>query len=156
MPLIYIGLGSNIGDCRKNLSTAADMLSATEGIIILKKSMVIKTEPVEFEDQPDFLNQIILIESEKSPVEIFNISQKIETDMGRIKSVPKGPRIIDLDILLYGSLVLKNDILQIPHPGIKKRWFVLKQLIELDEGLTCPETGTSYREVYHAVRKKHQ
>lgn len=157
MARVFIGLGSNLGAREENLGRARDLLSAAGDIILLEKSTVEETKPVEYLDQPDFLNQILLAESDLQPREILDVLQKIEYDMGRVRAVPKGPRVIDLDLLIYDDLVYSDDALTLPHPGIVNRPFVLKHLLELDGDLADPVTGRKYREVYrNAENREHQ
>jgi len=144
MVQVYLGLGSNIGDRLHNLSRSIDLLSQDRNIILLQKSSTKETEPVDYLDQPIFLNQIITIETAYSASELLLRTREIETAMGRVKNVPKGPRIIDIDILLYGNTINKSKTLAIPHPGIKKRRFILEHLIELTPSLKDPETGALY------------
>lgn len=148
MAFVFIGLGSNIGDGKDNLRRAAAELQR-EKLLLFKQSRIEETEPVDFLDQPVFNNQVILIETDKDPLSLLHLLKSIEKKMGRTASVLKGPRIIDLDILLYDKLILNIDELTIPHPGIKKRKFILKHLIEIDPDLTDPLTGELYREIYN-------
>jgi 2-amino-4-hydroxy-6-hydroxymethyldihydropteridine diphosphokinase len=148
MARVFIGLGTNIGDRVLNLSRAVDAISSLPSAVIINKSAVEETEPVEFVEQPVFLNQVVLIETANAPLKMLGELLKIETSMGRVRNTPKGPRIIDLDILLYDDIVMHTDELIIPHPGIKKRNFVMKQLLEIDSNLADPATGREYREIY--------
>ncbi len=115
-----------------------------------------ETKPVDVFDQPDFINQVVLLETDIAPHGLLKILRGIESDMGRVRDVPKGPRVIDLDVLLYGSEIIDTGDLKIPHPEIVRRLFVLKHLLEMSPGLKDPVTGTPYREVYYAALKKHQ
>lgn len=144
MALAYIGLGSNLGNREKQLEKAIAAIASSLPAVILKKSSIIETEPVDYLDQPRFLNQIIMIETNLQPLNLLQRLQQIEADLGRIKSFPKGPRTIDLDILLYDDIAVKTDVLTIPHPEIKNRKFILKHLVELDPELTDPVTGNYY------------
>lgn len=148
MAFVFIGLGSNIGDCEANLKRALDELQR-EGLLLVKQSGIEVTEPVDFPDQPDFNNQVILVKTDKDPLSLLHLLKSIEKKMGRKVSVPKGPRVIDLDILLYDKFIINLDELNIPHPGIKKRWFVLKHLVELYPDLADPLTGELYSDIYN-------
>jgi 2-amino-4-hydroxy-6-hydroxymethyldihydropteridine diphosphokinase len=156
MARVYIGLGSNLGDRRANMARAKRELAGTLGVAILRESSMEETRPVDFLEQPDFLNQVVLIETGIGPRDLLKILQRIEDSMGRERTVPKGPRIIDLDMLLYGSEIIDSDDLKVPHPGIVRRPFVLRQLLEIEPGLADPVSRTPYREVYDAADKEHQ
>jgi len=143
---VYIGLGTNLGNKENNLATAIKKISSIPDIKIIKTSSVTKTKPVDYLKQPDFLNQIILIETKIKPLDLLKKLNNIENIMGRKKTIPKGPRIIDLDILLYGNLVISNKRLQIPHKEILNRQFILKHLIELNRNLKNPINQKPYRE----------
>ncbi len=153
----FIGMGSNLGDRRDFLSRALKELSATPGITVFAASSIEETEPVDFTDQPRFLNQAVMIGTDLAAQELLARLQAIEEKLGRLRGVPKGPRTIDLDILLYGADVCRGRDLVLPHPGIPSRPFVMKHLLELDGELADPETGIPYREVCrNGSNKKHQ
>jgi len=143
----YIGLGTNLGDRHENLKHAKSILQSAPGVKIIRVSSILETKPVDVLDQPDFLNQIALIETSLMPEELLNTLIKIEQDSGRIKTVSRGPRIIDMDILLYDDMVLKSADLIIPHPEIKNRDFILRHLVELDADIKEPVTGMLYRDI---------
>lgn len=147
MAIVYIGLGSNLGDRKKHLADAIQYLTSRCPVTILDTSSIIETDPVDYLDQPPFLNQIILIKTSLAPQDLLQELKQAEASLGRTKSILKGPRTIDLDILLYDDITLKTDDLTIPHPQIKKRKFILRHLIELDPDLIDPETGRKYREL---------
>ncbi len=149
MPLVCIGLGSNLGDRNSNIANARDELLNTGEIEIVKGSGIEETEPVDYLNQPLFLNQIILIKTELPPKILLKVLQKIEKKLGRTKTIPKGPRIIDLDILLYDDIIFNSRKLTIPHPEIKKRRFILKHLIEIEPCLADPLTGLLYSDIYN-------
>lgn len=150
MPIVYIGLGSNLGDRNKNLESARRLLASPGTIRILAQSSVIETEPVDVHDQPRFLNQVIKIETYLAPHDLLKALKQAEAELGREKTYPKGPRIIDLDILLYGNIIMKTEDLTIPHPGIKNRRFVMQHLAELEPELKDPITGTKYADLMRA------
>lgn len=149
MAVVYIGLGSNMGDRREYLRKAAELILLKCGASLLAKSSIKETKAVDFEDQPDFLNQIIKIETGLEPLELLDNLKKIEAGMGRIYRFSKGPREIDLDILLYDDLIMDEGILKIPHPGITERGFILEHLAELEPELTDPVSKKKYTEVLH-------
>ena len=146
MALVFIGLGTNLGRKKKNLSNAVKSLKSGYNINIQKKSSIKKTAPVDYIDQPEFLNQVVLARTEHTPEELLAILQEIEAKLGRTPSAPKGPRIIDLDILLFDNLILNTKILKIPHPEIKNRKFILEHLVELDPDIIDPLSGQKYIE----------
>ena len=145
MAAVYIGLGTNLGDRHRNLQIAKKELARTETITILHESSIEETEPVDYLDQPMFLNQVILAETELQPLRLLAILKKIEGKLGRERTIAKGPRTIDLDILLYDDMVIHSEELTIPHAEIKNRAFVLKHLAEISPALADPETGEMYK-----------
>ena len=148
MARVYIGLGTNLGKRKKNLERAREKILSRDSISLIRESSIDETDPVDYLDQPKFLNQIILIETSVEPYELLNILKKIELEMGRTREVRKGPRIIDLDILLYDDIINDAEELIIPHPGITRRHFILKHLLEIDPDLIDPVEKRSYREIY--------
>lgn len=147
MATAYIGLGSNLGDRENNLQEAIRHLTAHCPMRVLKTSTIIETDPVDIPDQPRFKNMIMRIETTLTPHELLHCLKKTERELGRKKTFSKGPRTIDLDILLYDDIILTTEDLTIPHPEIKKREFVLRHLIELDPELADPVTGLKYRDM---------
>jgi 2-amino-4-hydroxy-6-hydroxymethyldihydropteridine diphosphokinase len=125
----YLSLGSNIGDRKGNLLTAIGQLAKLGYIAAL--SSFYETEPVEFTEQPWFLNCVIALETESSPQDLLAHSLAIEQSMGRHRREKKGPRNIDLDILLFGDLILESAELTIPHPSMHERRFVLEPLAQI-------------------------
>lgn len=146
MAIVYIGLGSNMGDREQNLGKAVHALVSHPLIRILKQSSILETEPVDYLDQPRFLNTIIVIDTSLSPHKLLETTRGIEMELGRKMTIPKGPRTIDLDILLYGDIILKTADLTIPHPGIKNRPFITQHLVELNPELVDPVTKQKYRD----------
>ncbi len=130
MALVYLGLGSNIGNRRKNIKRALSLLSKYS-VKIRKVSKIIETDPVGLKKQPKFLNTVARLSTDLSPIKLLRKVKEIEKDMGRKSSLRFGPRIIDLDILIYGNLKLKSKELTIPHPRMSQRDFVLRPLSSL-------------------------
>ncbi|HNX24087.1 MAG TPA: 2-amino-4-hydroxy-6-hydroxymethyldihydropteridine diphosphokinase [Spirochaetota bacterium] len=149
MAIVYIGLGSNMGNRKEYLRNAVINILKQTGAALMAESSIKETKAVDFEDQPDFLNQIIKIQTEMEPQTLLKILKKIEEDMGRIYRFSKGPREIDLDILLYDDIIISESMLKIPHPQILKRDFILEHLIELDSDLIEPVSKRKYSEVYN-------
>ena len=135
MTIAYLGLGSNLGRRARNLSGARRRLRQS-GARILRQSRVIETEPWGVTDQPRFLNQVLEIEWPGSPHELLRAAQLVERDAGRTATRRWGPRVIDVDILLFGNRRVKDSDLVIPHPRIAERPFVLESLREL--GVSVP------------------
>ena len=130
MTKIYLALGSNLGDREALLNEAIERL-AKEGIETVRRSSIIETAPAYVLDQPHFLNMVIEARTEHYAFELLQRTQQVERDMGRKKTIDKGPRNIDIDILYFDSLILKSPDLTIPHPHIHERPFVLIPLAEL-------------------------
>ena len=148
MALAYIGLGANMENRTGNIAKAIYELSLQEDVEIVRKSRIEETDPVDYLEQPEFLNQIALIRTELNPSDLLQVLQDIENRIGRIRTTAKGPRIIDLDILLYDDIILELDDLEIPHPEIKNRDFILKHLVEIEPGLKDPLSGETYMNIY--------
>jgi len=137
---IFILLGSNLGDREGNLAAAQWFLEKS-GIVVNRESRVYETKPWGKENQPDFLNQVLQIETDLTPMALLNKLLEIEAEMGRKRVIKWGERIIDMDILLYGDQVIKTDKLTIPHPGIPSRRFTLVPLDEIASEVIHPELG---------------
>jgi 2-amino-4-hydroxy-6-hydroxymethyldihydropteridine diphosphokinase len=150
MKTVYLGLGSNLGDRAANLKLAAEEL-ASERLTVLRVSSVWETAPRDVLDQPFFLNQVIEVETDLFPLQLFERAKQVERRMGRVKSQPKGPRMIDIDVLLYGDAVVNVPGLEIPHAGLAGRRFVLEPLAELAAELRHPVTKRTVREMLGGV-----
>ena len=134
---IYLSLGSNLGDREKNLRTAIAAL-ADGGVLVTRASLFYETEPVDLREQPWFLNCAVQATTEAPPLDLLQALHGIESQMGSRKLVPKGPRLIDLDILLYGDETIHASELQVPHPRMLQRKFVLVPLAEIAPNLKHP------------------
>jgi 2-amino-4-hydroxy-6-hydroxymethyldihydropteridine diphosphokinase len=145
MEMVWLGLGSNLGDSRALLAEAIKRLEPV--LADMRSSSIWKSKARYVENQPDFLNLVVRGGTEKSPQELLEAIASIELAMGRDRASagPKGPRTIDIDILVYGSRVIDTPDLVVPHPGIKDRQFVLVPLLELDPELSDPISGIPYR-----------
>ena len=131
MVTAYIGIGSNIGDRQTNINKAIAHLRNSENIKVIKVSSIYETEPMSGPLQPNYLNGVIEIETDFSPLDLLKHLNEIEIKLGRVRSVKFGPRIIDLDILLYGDMEINDEHLTIPHPRMHERDFVLRGLREV-------------------------
>lgn len=137
MSIVYLAIGSNLGDRHENIETAK-MLLLENNINILHCSSIIETIPAGGPpDQPNFLNGVIKIETNLNPDDLLDLLKTIESKLGRKKTVRNGPRTIDLDILLYDQLKYQTEQLTIPHPRMLKRDFVMNPLKEIDPQLTA-------------------
>ena len=137
MRLVYLSLGSNLGDRTENLRLAIAAL-AQAGVHVTRESSIYETEPVDYLEQGWFLNCVVEAETQLDPFALLRALRAIEAHMGSKKEIPKGPRLMDLDILLYGSESVATPELQIPHPRMHLRRFVLAPLAELAPNLTHP------------------
>ncbi len=129
---VFVSLGANLGDRGKSLERAARELADLPGTAVTGRSMVRETAPVDFLDQPDFLNQVLRLSTALEPEELLKRLLAIERGMGRVRELPKGPRLIDLDILFYGGRVLAGGRLVLPHPQVWNRPFFLEMIAEID------------------------
>jgi 2-amino-4-hydroxy-6-hydroxymethyldihydropteridine diphosphokinase len=129
--ICYLGIGSNLGDRRKNIKRAIELLSKIKGVKIHRVSRIYETEPVGGPPQGKFLNGAIKIKTILSPEGLLKVLKNIEKKLGRVRTIRYGPRPIDLDILLYGSEIINRKDLKIPHPRMFEREFVLKPLREI-------------------------
>lgn len=157
----YLSLGSNVGDREGNLRTAIEKLREVGEV--LKISSIYETEPVEFTNQPWFLNCAVEFETKQSPRELLAGVLEIEESMGRKRIQPKGPRTIDIDILLFGDDIVNEEKLMIPHPAMHERGFVLEPLAEIAPEVKHPVLKKTVREMLGelpvgapVVRKSHR
>ena len=133
----YLGLGSNLGDRGENLERALSLLKE-EGVEIFQKSSLYETEPVDFPSQPWFVNQVVGIDTEIEPHDLLVLVKRIERELGRETQDPKGPRMIDIDILLAEERIIRTRELSVPHPRLDKRNFVLIPFAEIAPDVVHP------------------
>ncbi|MBI5309143.1 MAG: 2-amino-4-hydroxy-6-hydroxymethyldihydropteridine diphosphokinase [Planctomycetes bacterium] len=138
MVYVCIGLGSNVGNRERNLLRAYDHIVSLKAVRPVKLSRFYETAPVGGPPQPPFLNAVLCIETTRSPQWLLKQFQRIEADMGRIRTVKWGPRNIDIDILLYGDKIVNDTQLKIPHPLMHVRVFVLEPLVEIMPDVVHP------------------
>lgn len=143
---VLVGLGSNIGEKQQNIKNAGKKIAALEGVETVKESSLYVTPPWGKTDQQDFINQVMELETDLSPWKLLQKLQEIEINMGRQRLERWGPRIIDLDILLYGDEIIESEELTIPHPYMYQRLFVLIPLEEINSELIFPD-GSKIKEV---------
>ena len=147
--IVYLSLGSNIGDRAAHLRRAIDGLRTLGEVRAV--SSFYETEPVDFKRQAWFLNCAVALETEKLPRQLLAAVLRIEREMGRKRSISKGPRTIDIDILLYGSSVVETPQLIVPHPAMHERRFVLEPLVEIAPDARHPALRQTVRELRDAL-----
>jgi len=143
MTRAYVGLGANLGDREGMLRLALERIATEPSVELVAASTLRETEPEDYLDQPLFLNAAAAVETDLSPRQLLARLQLIECELGRRRAGPRfGPRVIDLDLLLYGSLTMSEPEIEIPHPRLHLRRFALEPLAELDPGLEVPGKGS--------------
>jgi 2-amino-4-hydroxy-6-hydroxymethyldihydropteridine diphosphokinase len=142
----YLSIGSNIGDRLQHLTDAIRALHLHDKIVVTSVSSVYETAPVGYTEQADFLNLVVLIETTLDAYALLGICQKIENELGRVREKRWGPRIVDLDILLYNHDSIIAENLTVPHPRMHERAFVLIPLLEIAPLISHPATGKPFSE----------
>lgn len=138
----FVGIGSNLGDRETNLARAIELLSAEDGIDVVAVSEIRETAPVGPVEQGPFLNGALQVETSLRPGELLERLLAVESRLGRVRAERWGPRSIDLDLLLYGDETIDEPGLNVPHPRLHERRFVLEPLADLDPGLEIPARGS--------------
>ena len=152
MKRVFLGLGSNVGDKKKNIETAVKLLS--EKIYNIKMADIYISKAVGYENQEEFLNTAISGFTDLDVEELFKFIKKVEKEAGRKFRFRWGPREIDIDILFYNDLIFENEQIQIPHPRIQERDFVLKPLLDLDENLIHPVLKKSVKTLLNQLKEE--
>ena len=147
--IVYLSLGSNVGDRAANLNSALERLGDLG--TIEKVSSLYETEPVEFTAQPWFLNCAVKLDTEKMPKQLLAGILDLEREMGRRRTQKKGPRAIDIDILLFGNSIIETKGLTVPHPAMHQRRFVLEPLAEIAPEVRHPVFKRTVRELHDAL-----
>jgi 2-amino-4-hydroxy-6-hydroxymethyldihydropteridine diphosphokinase len=150
---VYLSLGANLGDRAATLNQALRLLGAG-GVNILRTSSLWETAPQDVKRQPWFLNLVAEAETALFPRQLLHHIQRVEKELGRRRLRPKGPRTIDVDILLFGNFVIRTEDLEIPHPRLAQRRFVLAPLAELAPDLKHPITHATVREMLADVKEQ--
>ena len=147
MPRAYVGLGANLGDRQRMLQRAVALLGDTSGIDVIAVSTFRETDPVGVPPQPRYLNGAVTGRTEQPAERLLKELHQIELDRGRQRPYPGAPRTLDLDLLLYGEMVVDRASLRVPHPRYRERRFVLEPLAEIAPGWRDPVTGLTVREL---------
>jgi 2-amino-4-hydroxy-6-hydroxymethyldihydropteridine diphosphokinase len=153
MPIVYIGIGSNLGNRQENCLKALGLISAEAGSVT-KRSSMHATRPWGAEDQPEFINMAAELVTEAGPQELLETLRKIEKELGREETYRWGPRVIDLDILFYDDLVIDTPDLRIPHPLMHLREFVLRPLSEIAPDRIHPVLKKTVKELLSEIKGK--
>jgi len=148
---VFISIGSNLGDRAANCREAVRRLAGYEALRVVNASSLYETEPWGVVDQEPFINSAVEIETEIDPQALFDLLKEIEAGMGRTPGERWGPRVIDLDIIFYGGLVVDEERLKVPHPSMEERAFVLVPLNEIAPGFAHPVSGKKVSELLDAL-----
>jgi 2-amino-4-hydroxy-6-hydroxymethyldihydropteridine diphosphokinase len=148
----FVGLGSNMGDRQAHILEAVSRLDDLPRTRVVRLSSLVDTAPEEMTEQPRFLNAVAELETALGPEELLGELGAIESDLGRVRTVPKGPRTIDLDLLFCGAQVVQTRSCEVPHPRLHRRAFVLGPLLELAPDLKHPVLERTIRQLWTDLR----
>jgi 2-amino-4-hydroxy-6-hydroxymethyldihydropteridine diphosphokinase len=151
--IAYIGIGSNLGDKTDQCEKAISEILKVDRHKLLAKSSFFKTQPMGYTSQDCFVNGVIKIETNLEPIDLLRTLKTIESNLGRLKTFRWGPRLIDLDILFFDEREIQTEELQVPHPLIHERQFVLIPLVEIDPGLIHPVLGKTVQELLENLKQ---
>lgn len=141
MTTVFIGLGSNLDSPKQHITTAIESIGEIQSTHVTKVSSLYKSKPVGPQDQGDYVNAVVELETELTPLDLLDNLQTIENEHGRVRNERWGPRTLDLDILMYGEEIIQNDRLTIPHVEMINRCFVLVPLAEIIPDIHIPGKG---------------
>lgn len=151
MQRIYVSLGSNVGDRQRHLRRALEALTEVSGVSLTAISPCYETEPVGDSRQGRFLNIVAAIETDVAPLELLDAMKRLESELGRVPTRRWGPRVIDIDLILWGDTVLETARLTLPHPHFRERAFVLVPLAAIAPDAVDPVTGRTVKDLAAAV-----
>ncbi|GAX62682.1 7,8-dihydro-6-hydroxymethylpterin-pyrophosphokinase [Candidatus Scalindua japonica] len=154
MTKVYVGLGSNLGNRKENIIRAIDRIDTCEEFSVKERSGFYDTAPFGGPPQPDYVNCVIGLETEVGPQALLKEFKKIEVELGRKPGLRWGPRMVDLDILLYGDKIVKEHNLKIPHERMYERVFVLEPLCEISPDIKHPVSGISLSELLDKLKQE--
>lgn len=149
---VFLSLGANLGDREQTIESAIEALQNSE-VKLLARSSLYETEPQDVKDQPWFLNLVVKCETRLFPLQLLALALRVERDLGRVRgTVRRGPRKIDIDILLFGKSVIETPQLTVPHPRMLERRFVLEPLVEMAPNLRHPVTKEPFKKYLADVK----
>ena len=157
MHTAIISVGSNIGDKQDNCQKGIDRLMASGNAFLVKASRFYRTSPVDYLDQDWFVNAAVKIETLLKPLELLEVLKAVQQQCGRTKSgIRFGPRVLDLDIIFYDRLVMRSPTLEIPHPRMHKRRFVLQPICDIDPNIVHPLLNISLKSLLNQLGDNEQ
>lgn len=142
MAIVYIGLGSNMGDCLQIINTAIESLGLMKSTNLIKTSSLYISKPIGQIEQENYINAVSKLETSLTSLQLLNKLQALENDSGRVRNERWGPRTLDLDILMYNDEIIRTSCLTVPHPEMANRSFVLVPLAEIEPDCVIPKVGT--------------